>query len=137
MNKFRVLKYITLILLVVILIVSYSQVDASTDLSLAKGNGKRNTVAFEFIVIHKPSGLVKGDFLWDNPGFLPIEGTIDCASINGNIAIFGGIVEGSNIPFTVKVSDNPDGQTEAQDDGLKAPQREILAQQHFKSLGMR
>lgn len=109
MNILRVLKYITLILLVVILIVSYSQVDASSDLSLAIGKGKRNTVTFEFKIIQTSSKLVKGDVFAENPGLWTVEGTIDCLSVNGHTAVFGGINEVTNNPFTIMVSDNPDG----------------------------
>jgi hypothetical protein len=66
-------------------------------------------VAFEFKIIESSSKLVKGDFFLDNPGYFTIEGTIDCIWTNGNIAVFGGIDEDTQIPFTVMVSDNPDG----------------------------
>jgi hypothetical protein len=101
-RKQHVSKFFVLSLLGVILIVGSIQVEASSDLSLTIGHGERDTEVFEFKVIQTSSKLVQGYFFASGL-FGTIEGPIDCFSLNGNTAVFGG----SN--FTVMAKDDPFG----------------------------
>jgi len=81
-----------------------------------KGDGLRDSVAFEFHVILTPSAEVVGRFdstLMSNAGVL-FQGDVDCGWVSGNIGVFGGLMDGADPAspdgyFTIMVSDGPDG----------------------------
>ena len=89
---------------------------AASRADMITGNGRRESVAFEFHVVLTPSGKVVGRFdsnLMSNIGVL-IRGDVDCGWVTGNIGVLGGLMDGADPDsidsyFTVMVSDGPDG----------------------------
>jgi Tol biopolymer transport system component len=89
---------------------------AASGADMITGNGRRDSVAFEFHVVLTPPGKVVGRFdsnLMSNIDVL-IKGDVDCGWVAGNIGVFGGLMDGADPDatqsyFTVMVGDGPDG----------------------------
>lgn len=74
-----------------------------------KGKGARGNVTFSFDVTIEPSGRAVGTFFANAPGIVGTKGNVHCGSVNGHIGVFGGVIDGTGNPFTIMVSDEPDG----------------------------
>jgi hypothetical protein len=74
-----------------------------------RGKGARGSVTFSFDVTIGSSGRAVGTFYANAPGIVGTKGNVHCGSVNGHIGVFGGVIDGTGNPFTIMVSDEPDG----------------------------